>query len=143
VTDHPTDNLADKIQDKNAGADGRQISIQISEEMARQIAFLAKCWGKPAVRHNTPVITRCVERAYLIEMNALATAANNPDWIETMQRLRQALHEFSADPDLYRLVQAPNTALARARQAAASLEKLLSAPVGGFAPASEEKDHGS
>ena len=42
----------------------KQISIQISEEAARQIAALARLWGLPEQRHNTPVIERCVERVY-------------------------------------------------------------------------------
>lgn len=42
----------------------KQISIQVSDETARQIAGLAHLWGLPAERHNTPVIERCIERVW-------------------------------------------------------------------------------
>ncbi|MBK8990123.1 MAG: hypothetical protein IPM39_29350 [Chloroflexi bacterium] len=29
---------------------------------------LAELWGLPEVRHNTPVISRCVERIWLMEI---------------------------------------------------------------------------
>jgi hypothetical protein len=51
----------------DAGRNGepmKQISIQITDETARQIAELASRWGLPPERHNTPVVERCVERVY-------------------------------------------------------------------------------
>lgn len=46
----------------------KQISIQITEETARQIAKLAKLWGLPAERHNTPVIERAIATIYMLEI---------------------------------------------------------------------------
>ena len=42
----------------------KQISIQLDAETIRQIADLARWWGLPPVKHNTPVISRAVERAH-------------------------------------------------------------------------------
>jgi hypothetical protein len=46
----------------------KQISIQITDETARQIAGLAELWGLPQQRHNTPVIERAVAAVYLLEI---------------------------------------------------------------------------
>jgi len=45
----------------------KQISIQITNETARQIAFLAKLWGYPTQRHNTAVIERAINTIYMLE----------------------------------------------------------------------------
>ena len=45
----------------------KQISIQIADETARQIASLAKYWGYPAQRHNTAVIERAINTIYMLE----------------------------------------------------------------------------
>jgi hypothetical protein len=45
----------------------KQISIQITNETARQIAFLAQHWGYPDQRHNTAVIERAVNTLYMLE----------------------------------------------------------------------------
>ncbi len=46
----------------------KQISIQITEETARQMAKLAKLWGLPTERHNTPVIERTIATLYMLEI---------------------------------------------------------------------------
>lgn len=43
----------------------KQISIQIDNKTAEQIMKLAVIWGLPPVRHNTPVISRCIERVWM------------------------------------------------------------------------------
>lgn len=45
----------------------KQISIQITNETARQIAFLAEHWGYPEQRHNTAVIERAINTIYMLE----------------------------------------------------------------------------
>jgi hypothetical protein len=46
----------------------KQISIQITDETARQIEKLALYWGLPKVRHNTAVIERAVNTVYMFEV---------------------------------------------------------------------------
>ena len=46
----------------------KQISIQITDETARQIQRLAECWGLPEVRHNTAVIERAVATIFMLEI---------------------------------------------------------------------------
>jgi predicted transcriptional regulator len=46
----------------------KQISIQITDETARQIAQLAQRWGLPPERHNTPVIERAVATLFVLEI---------------------------------------------------------------------------
>ena len=46
----------------------KQISIQITDETARQIARLAACWGLPPQRHNTPVIERAIATIFMLEI---------------------------------------------------------------------------
>jgi hypothetical protein len=46
----------------------KQISIQITNETARQIADLAVLWGLPKQRHNTAVIERTVATIYMLEI---------------------------------------------------------------------------
>jgi len=46
----------------------KQISIQITNETARQIADLAEHWGLPKQRHNTPVIERAVAAIHMLEI---------------------------------------------------------------------------
>lgn len=60
----------------------KQISIQITEETARQIARLAKLWGLPAERHNTPVIERAVATVFMLEIGYHEYTAR----LEQMQR---------------------------------------------------------
>lgn len=57
----------------------KQISIQITEETARQIARLAEQWGYPTQRHNTPVIERAVATVFMLEIG----------WQEYQERLNQ------------------------------------------------------
>lgn len=45
----------------------KQISIQIADETARQIATLAEHWGYPKQRHNTAVIERAINTIYMLE----------------------------------------------------------------------------
>ncbi len=44
----------------------KQISIQITEETARQMARLAQHWGLPRERHNTAVLERAVATMFLL-----------------------------------------------------------------------------
>ena len=46
----------------------KQISVQITDETARQIADLAVRWGLPKQRHNTSVIERTVATIYMLEI---------------------------------------------------------------------------
>jgi hypothetical protein len=46
----------------------KQISIQITNETARQIADLAHHWGLAKQRHNTPVIERAVAAVHMLEI---------------------------------------------------------------------------
>lgn len=46
----------------------KQISIQVTDETARQMAKLAQRWGLPPARHNTPVIERAIATIYLLEI---------------------------------------------------------------------------
>lgn len=46
----------------------KQISIQITDETARQIAALAAQWGLPPQRHNTPVIERAINTIFMLEV---------------------------------------------------------------------------
>ncbi len=46
----------------------KQISIQITDETARQIAALAEQWGLPVQRHNTPVIERAIATLFMLEI---------------------------------------------------------------------------
>jgi hypothetical protein len=46
----------------------KQISIQITDETARQMALLARRWGLPRERHNTPVIERAIATMFMLEI---------------------------------------------------------------------------
>lgn len=46
----------------------KQISIQITDETARQMERLAQRWGLPKARHNTPVIERAIATLYMLEI---------------------------------------------------------------------------
>lgn len=46
----------------------KQISIQITDETARQISALAERWGLPPQRHNTPVIERAIATLFMLEI---------------------------------------------------------------------------
>lgn len=46
----------------------KQISIQITDETARQIAALAGQWGLAPERHNTAVIERAVATIFMLEV---------------------------------------------------------------------------
>ena len=46
----------------------KQISIQVTDETARQIAALARQWGLPPERHNTAVIERAVATVFMLEV---------------------------------------------------------------------------
>jgi hypothetical protein len=61
----------------------KQISIQITNETARQMEKLAKRWGLPRERHNTPVIERAIATIYMLEIG----------YDEYTQRLKQMKEE--------------------------------------------------
>ncbi len=61
----------------------KQISIQITNETARQIEQLAERWGLPPQRHNTPVIERAVATIFMLEIGYEAYKAR-------MQELKEA-----------------------------------------------------
>lgn len=46
----------------------KQISIQITDETARQIKRLASYWGCAPQRHNTAVIERAIATIYMLEV---------------------------------------------------------------------------
>ena len=46
----------------------KQISIQITDETARQMTQLAEKWGLPPQRHNTAVIERTVATIFMLEL---------------------------------------------------------------------------
>ena len=46
----------------------KQISIQITDITARQIATLARQWGLPSQRHNTAVIERTIATIFMFEV---------------------------------------------------------------------------
>jgi predicted transcriptional regulator len=46
----------------------KQISIQITDETARQISRLASYWGCAPQRHNTAVIERAIATLYMLEI---------------------------------------------------------------------------
>jgi hypothetical protein len=46
----------------------KQISIQITDETARQMAALAERWGLPVQRHNTPVVERAIATLFMLEI---------------------------------------------------------------------------
>lgn len=53
----------------------KQISIQITDETARQMSQLAALWGLPPERHNTPVIERAVATIFMLEIGYAAYQA--------------------------------------------------------------------
>lgn len=61
----------------------KQISIQITEETARQMAKLAKHWGLPPERHNTPVIERAVATLFMLEIGY-------HEYVSRLETLRKA-----------------------------------------------------
>ena len=61
----------------------KQISIQVTDETARQMEKLARRWGLPPARHNTPVIERAIAAIYLLEIG----------YDEYTQRLKQMKEE--------------------------------------------------
>ena len=65
----------------------KQISIQITNETARQIARLAKQWGLAPQRHNTAVIERAVATMFMLEVGCA--------------EYRQRLAEMGATQDSY------------------------------------------
>lgn len=60
----------------------KQISIQITDETARQMAQLARRWGLPRERHNTPVIERAIATMFMLEIGYEEYQAR----LERMQR---------------------------------------------------------
>ena len=46
----------------------KQISIQITDETARQMAKLAQHWGLPQQRHNTAVLERAIATIFMFEI---------------------------------------------------------------------------
>jgi hypothetical protein len=65
----------------------KQISIQITDETARQIARLATQWGLPAQRHNTAVVERAVATMFMLEIGC--------------EEYRRRLEEMGATQDSY------------------------------------------
>ncbi len=61
----------------------KQISIQVTDETARQMEKLARRWGLPPTRHNTPVIERAIATIYILEIG----------YEEYTQRLKQMKEE--------------------------------------------------
>lgn len=61
----------------------KQISIQVTDETARQMEKLARRWGLPPARHNTPVIERAIATIYILEIG----------YEEYTQRLKQMKEE--------------------------------------------------
>lgn len=48
----------------------KNIGISLDDETIKQMQDLAALWGLPEIRHNTPVISRCVERVWMQEIGA-------------------------------------------------------------------------
>lgn len=48
----------------------KQISINMDDETIKQMRELADKWGLPETRHNTAVVSRCVERIWLQEIGS-------------------------------------------------------------------------
>lgn len=46
----------------------KQSSIQLTEETRRQIEELAELWGLAGQRNTTEVMTRCIERIWMLEI---------------------------------------------------------------------------
>lgn len=46
----------------------KQVSIQITDETARQMAALADRWGLAPQRHNTAVLERAVATMFMLEV---------------------------------------------------------------------------
>jgi hypothetical protein len=61
----------------------KQISIQITNETARQMEKLARRWGLPPARHNTPVIERAIATIYILEIG----------YEEYTQRMKQMMEQ--------------------------------------------------
>jgi truncated hemoglobin YjbI len=71
----------------------KQISIQITDETARQMARLAKYWGLPPERHNTAVIERAVATIFMFEIGCIEYAER----LEQMQKGSEATAETKQD----------------------------------------------
>jgi hypothetical protein len=65
----------------------KQISIQITDETARQMEKLARRWGLPPTRHNTPVIERAIATIYILEIG----------YDEYQRRMKQMQEEDQED----------------------------------------------
>lgn len=46
----------------------RHLTTSIDDETDRQIKELADLWGLPDIRHASQVISRCVERVWMLEI---------------------------------------------------------------------------
>jgi predicted transcriptional regulator len=66
----------------------KQISIQITDETARQIARLARRWGLAQERHNTAVIERAIATIFMLEIG----------YEEYQARLERMQREGAASP---------------------------------------------
>lgn len=55
----------------------KQISFQVPDVTIQQIRDLARKWGEPKQRHNTPVVARCVERMWQIECSGRQQYGND------------------------------------------------------------------
>lgn len=56
----------------------KQIGINLDDETIKQMQELAEKWGLPDVRHNTAVISRCVERIWFQEIGIHIQQENPP-----------------------------------------------------------------
>ena len=63
----------------------KQISLQLSDMTQEKIAALAKYWGFPPVRHNTPVIAEAIDRVYRNEKEKL----ENMGFVESEKPTRE------------------------------------------------------
>ena len=67
----------------------KPMSLRIPDETARQMADLAAQWGLPTIRHNTPVLTRCVERVWLAQRQPMTVVQLDAAALAALERLEQ------------------------------------------------------
>jgi hypothetical protein len=72
----------------------KQISIQITDETARQIARLSRRWGLPRERHNTAVIERAIATIFMLEIGYEEYQAR----LEQMQRAGDSPGQSITEP---------------------------------------------
>jgi predicted transcriptional regulator len=72
----------------------KQISIQITDETARQMAQLARHWGLPRERHNTAVIERAIATMFMFEIGYAEYQAR-------LKALQQGIDQPIQQTDIY------------------------------------------